>query len=81
MDQASFEHASDRQALFPGKSCFPLSDQGNKLAYRDSLDQLNVIFGPRCLVVGCRWLVVVVVCCLLLVGYLRRACLLTWWQA
>ena len=32
-----------RQALFPGKSCFPLSAE-NSLAYSDPFDQLNTIF-------------------------------------
>lgn len=34
---------SERQALFPGRSCFPLSAE-SPLAYADQLDQLNVIF-------------------------------------
>jgi len=34
---------ADRQALFPGRSCFPLSAE-SPLAYADQLDQLNVIF-------------------------------------
>ena len=34
---------SDREPLFPGRSCFPLSAE-SPLAYADQLDQLNVIF-------------------------------------
>ena len=33
----------ERNALFPGKSCFPLSAD-TPLSYSDALDQLNVIF-------------------------------------
>jgi mitogen-activated protein kinase 1/3 len=33
----------DRKALFPGKSCFPLSAE-DALAYSDQFDQLNIIF-------------------------------------
>lgn len=43
MQKESVEFAQERVALFPGKSCFPLSAD-NKLAYQDQLDQLNVIF-------------------------------------
>ena len=34
---------SERTALFPGRSCFPLSAK-NPEAYKDQLDQLNIIF-------------------------------------
>lgn len=43
MQKESFEFAEERSALFPGKSCFPLSAD-HQLAYKDQLDQLNVIF-------------------------------------
>ena len=33
----------ERNALFPGKSCFPLSAE-KPSSYSDGLDQLNVIF-------------------------------------
>ena len=34
---------TNRTALFPGRSCFPLSADNDK-TYKDQLDQLNVIF-------------------------------------
>jgi mitogen-activated protein kinase 1/3 len=43
MQQESGTSPQDRQALFPGRSCFPLSAE-SPLAYADQLDQLNVIF-------------------------------------
>ena len=43
MQAESQTSPEDRQALFPGRSCFPLSAD-NPLAYNDQLDQLNVIF-------------------------------------
>ena len=43
MQAESHTSPEDRQALFPGRSCFPLSAD-NPLAYNDQLDQLNVIF-------------------------------------
>ena len=43
MQQESQLAPSERQALFPGRSCFPLSAE-SPLAYADQLDQLNVIF-------------------------------------
>lgn len=43
MEKESYGQASDRQALFPGKSCFPLSAESSK-AYMEKTDQLNVIF-------------------------------------
>lgn len=43
MQKESFQSSEDRTALFPGKSCFPLSAD-HKLAYQDQLDQMNVIF-------------------------------------
>jgi len=35
---------NERVALFPGRTCFPLSADDNPLAYADQRDQLNVIF-------------------------------------
>lgn len=35
---------SDRNALFPGRSCFPLSPNDDDFSSPASLDQLNVIF-------------------------------------
>jgi len=43
MQQECQTSPADRQALFPGRSCFPLSAE-SPLAYADQLDQLNVIF-------------------------------------
>jgi mitogen-activated protein kinase 1/3 len=43
MQAESFAHSSERLALFPGKSCYPLS-MDNKQAYKDRRDQLNMIF-------------------------------------
>lgn len=43
MQQESVPNFSDRQPLFPGKSCFPLSAESPS-SYADRLDQLNVIF-------------------------------------
>ena len=43
MQAESHTSPEDRQALFPGRSCFPLSAD-HPMAYADQLDQLNVIF-------------------------------------
>ena len=43
MQSENTTNPQDRQALFPGRSCFPLSAE-SPLAYADQLDQLNVIF-------------------------------------
>lgn len=43
MQSENNTNPQDRQALFPGRSCFPLSAE-SPLAYADQLDQLNVIF-------------------------------------
>jgi len=43
MQKESFDKPQDRKALFPGKSCFPLSAD-HPLAYKDKDDQLSVIF-------------------------------------
>jgi len=43
MQKESYEDPSDRMALFPGKSCFPLSAD-HPLAYTHPKDQLSVIF-------------------------------------
>mmetsp|Transcript_30662 Transcript_30662/g.51905 ORF Transcript_30662/g.51905 Transcript_30662/m.51905 type:complete len:629 (-) Transcript_30662:182-2068(-) len=43
MQRESFADPQDRQALFPGKSCFPLSAD-HPLAYTHPHDQLSVIF-------------------------------------
>lgn len=43
MQKESISRPQDRKALFPGKSCFPLSAD-HPTAYTDRLDQLNVIF-------------------------------------
>ena len=34
---------NERQPMFPGSSCFPLSAESSR-TYKDQLDQLNVIF-------------------------------------
>ncbi|GMI32444.1 hypothetical protein TeGR_g3577, partial [Tetraparma gracilis] len=43
MQEGSVPSYQDRQPLFPGKSCFPLSAD-RPTTYADQLDQLNVIF-------------------------------------
>lgn len=43
MQKESFPTSQERNALFPGKSCFPLSAE-KPSSYSDALDQLNVIF-------------------------------------
>ena len=43
MQAESYCRPIDRRALFPGKSCFPLSAE-DPLAYSDQCDQLNIIF-------------------------------------
>mmetsp|Transcript_20065 Transcript_20065/g.35791 ORF Transcript_20065/g.35791 Transcript_20065/m.35791 type:complete len:947 (+) Transcript_20065:124-2964(+) len=43
MQADSVSNPQDRMALFPGKSCFPLSAE-HPLAYTDPVDQLSVIF-------------------------------------
>lgn len=43
MQKDSFPTSQERNALFPGKSCFPLSAE-KPSSYSDALDQLNVIF-------------------------------------
>lgn len=43
MQKESFATSQERNALFPGKSCFPLSAE-KPSSYSDALDQLNVIF-------------------------------------
>lgn len=43
MQKESFQTSKERSALFPGKSCFPLSAE-KPSSYADALDQLNVIF-------------------------------------
>jgi len=43
MQKDSVSSFKDRQPLFPGKSCFPLSADTDS-TYKDRLDQLNVIF-------------------------------------
>lgn len=43
MQKESFPTSQERNALFPGKSCFPLSAE-KPSSYTDALDQLNVIF-------------------------------------
>jgi mitogen-activated protein kinase 1/3 len=43
MQRQTCESYRDRQPLFPGKSCFPLSADNDR-TYKDQLDQLNVIF-------------------------------------
>lgn len=42
MQKESHEQPDERAALFPGKTCFPLSAE-NVTAYSDRLDQLNGI--------------------------------------
>ena len=53
MQKDSVPHIDDRKALFPGRSCYPLSDEGNYdenglpiagESDNDQLDQLQVIF-------------------------------------
>jgi len=43
MQQENVPNAENREPLFPGKSCFPLSAK-DPFAYQDRMDQLNVIF-------------------------------------
>ena len=43
MQEGSVKNYQDRQPLFPGKSCFPLSAD-RPTSYADQVDQLNVIF-------------------------------------
>ncbi|GMI16567.1 hypothetical protein TrLO_g726, partial [Triparma laevis f. longispina] len=43
MQEGSVPSYQDRQPLFPGKSCFPLSAD-RPTSYADQVDQLNVIF-------------------------------------
>eukprot|EP01006_Ploeotia_vitrea_P017055 TRINITY_DN48064_c0_g1_i1.p1 TRINITY_DN48064_c0_g1~~TRINITY_DN48064_c0_g1_i1.p1 ORF type:complete len:440 (-),score=231.69 TRINITY_DN48064_c0_g1_i1:210-1394(-) len=43
MQKESVPRPSDRRALFPGSSCFPLSAD-HKTQFKDQMDQLNVIF-------------------------------------
>eukprot|EP00903_Cladosiphon_okamuranus_P015614 g14418.t1 len=43
MQKESYPTSQERNALFPGKSCFPLSAE-KPSSYSDALDQLNVIF-------------------------------------
>ena len=43
MEKESVPQYQDRQPLFPGRSCFPLSAENDR-TYKDQLDQLNVIF-------------------------------------
>ncbi|CAN0340556.1 unnamed protein product, partial [Laminaria digitata] len=43
MQKESAPTSQERSALFPGKSCFPLSAE-KPSSYSDRLDQLNVIF-------------------------------------
>ena len=43
MQQESMPSTDDREPLFPGSSCFPLTAD-NPSAYKNELDQLNVIF-------------------------------------
>ena len=43
MQKESVLRFADREPLFPGRSCFPLSADNDR-TYKDRLDQLNVIF-------------------------------------
>merc|ERR550539_1907984 len=43
MQENNVPNAAEREPLFPGKSCFPLSAK-DPFAYQDRMDQLNVIF-------------------------------------
>ena len=43
MEEASVPHYQDRQPLFPGGSCFPLSGESDSSKTNERLDQLSVI--------------------------------------
>lgn len=45
MQEESVPSYQDRQPLFPGGSCYPLSGEGGSVKTDERLDQLNVIFG------------------------------------
>lgn len=45
MQEGSVPSYQDRQPLFPGGSCYPLSGEGASVKTDERLDQLNVIFG------------------------------------
>jgi mitogen-activated protein kinase 1/3 len=45
MQEGSVPSYQDRQPLFPGGSCYPLSGEGGSVKTDERLDQLNVIFG------------------------------------
>lgn len=45
MQEGSVPSYQDRQPLFPGGSCYPLSGEGGSVKSDERLDQLNVIFG------------------------------------
>jgi len=45
MQEGSVPSYQDRQPLFPGGSCYPLSGEGGTVKTDERLDQLNVILG------------------------------------